>query len=216
MGKRGKKRKAAVRRQAVATQAAAVEPDPAPTPDAAGGPSAAGAPAEQRTAAAEPAAAAGDRRDFLALAGKLVVGLTALGGVAGGLRLAVADFAAGPPPRFSLGVPADYKMQTLTWLRGRDLFVLHDPNGFGAFSARCTHLGCTVQRSADGFACPCHGARFDPLGRVTAGPARTGLPWYAVWLETDGRLWIDLEREIAPGTRSLAALEAAGRAELEP
>jgi len=213
MGKRGKKTKAAVRRQAVATQAAAVEA--VPEPGAAGEPPPARARADERSAAAEPAAG-GDRRDFLALAGKLVVGLTALGGLAGGLRLAVADFAAGPPPRFSLGVPADYKMQTLTWLRGRDLFVLHDPNGFGAFSARCPHLGCTVQRSADGFACPCHGARFDPLGRVTAGPARTGLPWYAVWLETDGRLWIDLERKIAPGTRSLAALEAAARAELEP
>ena len=147
MGKRGKKTKAAVRRQAVATQAAAVEA--VPEPGAAGEPPPARARADERSAAAEPAAG-GDRRDFLALAGKLVVGLTALGGLAGGLRLAVADFAAGPPPRFSLGVPADYKMQTLTWLRGRDLFVLHDPNGFGAFSARCPHLGCTVQRSADG------------------------------------------------------------------
>ncbi len=214
MGKRGKKTKAAVRRQAVATQAAAVEA--VPEPGAAGEPPPARARADERSAAAEPAAAGGDRRDFLALAGKLVVGLTALGGVAGGLRLAVADFAAGPPPRFSLGVPADYKMQTLTWLRGRDLFVLHDPNGFGAFSARCPHLGCTVQRSADGFACPCHGARFDPLGRVTAGPARSGLPWYAMWLESDGRLWLDVEQEIAPGTRSLTALEAAARAGFEP
>ncbi len=211
MGKRGKKRKAAVRRQAVATQAAAVEPDTAPKPGAAVEPPADPARADERSVAA-----GGDRRDFLVLAGKLVVGLTALGGVAGGLRLAVADFAVGPPPRFSLGVPADYKMQTLTWLRDRDLFVLHDPKGFGAFSARCPHLGCTVQRSDDGFACPCHGARFDPLGRVTAGPARSGLPWYAMWLETDGRLWVDVEQEIAPGTRSLAALEAAARAGLEP
>lgn len=41
-----------------------------------------------------------------------------------------------------------------------------------AWSARCTHLGCRLDRVIDGVVvCPCHGSRFDDHGRVLNGPA---------------------------------------------
>ncbi|MCX6425523.1 MAG: Rieske 2Fe-2S domain-containing protein [Actinobacteria bacterium] len=48
-----------------------------------------------------------------------------------------------------------------------------------AFSAVCTHQGCTVDydQVSKELICPCHGARFDPLqnGKAIAGPTRAAL-----------------------------------------
>ncbi|KAA0888347.1 ubiquinol-cytochrome c reductase iron-sulfur subunit [Oryzomonas rubra] len=40
-----------------------------------------------------------------------------------------------------------------------------------ALSLVCTHLGCTVNVTADGLSCPCHGSQFDRGGNVVKGPA---------------------------------------------
>ncbi|MGW2644316.1 Rieske (2Fe-2S) protein [Streptomyces sp. NPDC001393] len=49
---------------------------------------------------------------------------------------------------------------------------------FKAFSAICTHLGCTVSRVANGtIDCPCHGSKFHIAdGSVAHGPATRPLP----------------------------------------
>jgi len=51
-----------------------------------------------------------------------------------------------------------------------------------AFSAICTHLGCTVGEVAGGtINCPCHGSRYAIAdGSVVAGPAPSPLPPIAV------------------------------------
>jgi len=46
---------------------------------------------------------------------------------------------------------------------------------YAASLLNCTHMGCTVEASNDGFVCPCHGARFDKEGHVIKGPATKDL-----------------------------------------
>ena len=50
-----------------------------------------------------------------------------------------------------------------------------------AFSAICTHLGCTVRPDDDRLVCPCHGSEFETLtGRNVAGPAPRPLDAFEV------------------------------------
>jgi nucleotide-binding universal stress UspA family protein/nitrite reductase/ring-hydroxylating ferredoxin subunit len=63
--------------------------------------------------------------------------------------------------------------------RGEKLAVFVDPKGEQhLFSARCTHLGCTVgwNPAEKTFDCPCHGSRFGSDGEVVNGPAARPLP----------------------------------------
>ena len=77
-------------------------------------------------------------------------------------------------------------------------------------TAICTHLGCVpeLKTSSDaglgadldaGFACPCHGSRFDLAGRVLKGsPAPTNLPVPVYHLADENTLVIGSESD-APG-----------------
>jgi rieske iron-sulfur protein len=65
------------------------------------------------------------------------------------------------------------------------------PTGLVAYSAICTHLGCTVlpRLSEQGYiVCPCHGSVFDPAAdaRVVSGPANRPLPTLPIEVSSDG------------------------------
>jgi cytochrome b6-f complex iron-sulfur subunit len=62
-------------------------------------------------------------------------------------------------------------------LAGRPALVIRTADGFRAFWASCTHLGCTVRwrRGRGDLFCPCHGGRFDAEGRAVGGPVREPL-----------------------------------------
>ena len=56
--------------------------------------------------------------------------------------------------------------------------VYRDDEGqLHAMSAVCTHLGCVVKwnKAERSWDCPCHGSRFDAMGRVVNGPATKDL-----------------------------------------
>jgi len=57
-----------------------------------------------------------------------------------------------------------------------------------AFSSKCTHLGCTVNRVNSGkIFCPCHGSVFNATtGAVVQGPAGSPLPSVPVTVKNGG------------------------------
>jgi Rieske Fe-S protein len=60
----------------------------------------------------------------------------------------------------------------------KKIATYRDENGnLHAFSAICPHLGCIVRWDSceKTWDCPCHGSRFDALGRVLNGPAVSNL-----------------------------------------
>ncbi|MDQ4044264.1 MAG: Rieske (2Fe-2S) protein, partial [Chloroflexota bacterium] len=66
-----------------------------------------------------------------------------------------------------------------------------EPSTIVAYSAICTHLGCTVQPnlSEDGYiVCLCHGSVFDPSdnAEVVSGPADRPLPALPIEVGEDG------------------------------
>jgi cytochrome b6-f complex iron-sulfur subunit len=62
---------------------------------------------------------------------------------------------------------------------GQPAVLVHLQSGdFVAYSAVCTHQGCTVAYNNGQLACPCHGSVFDPAhgAAVVNGPAQRPLP----------------------------------------
>ena len=73
----------------------------------------------------------------------------------------------------------------------RGVSILVDYSGqWRAFSALCTHAGCTVQFTGSQIYCPCHAGYFSPVnGNVQGGPPPTSLPEYGVQI-VNGNLYV--------------------------
>jgi cytochrome b6-f complex iron-sulfur subunit len=66
-----------------------------------------------------------------------------------------------------------------------------------AFSAVCTHEGCTVTYlpGQSIIWCPCHDGRYDLNGRVISGPPPKPLPEFSVKRQPDGAIVISPEQK---------------------
>jgi cytochrome b6-f complex iron-sulfur subunit len=110
-----------------------------------------------------------------------------------------------PPSTFRIGPPeaflgtrenADISgviMVDDRWKSTRRFFVVRERDRVYALSARCAHLGCTVNWFADlrTFKCPCHGSEYHANGVNFAGPAPRPLDRLRIELNVDGQLVVD-------------------------
>lgn len=137
-----------------------------------------------------PACGCWSRRESLLVAGVAVAGsagLTACGadGVesVAGAASSVASAAAGAIQAAEIPVGGGKVFENIK------VVVTQPTSGeFKAFSAVCTHQGCTVDSVSNGvIKCPCHGSEYDiATGAVRKGPSTKPLPAKSVTVGTDG------------------------------
>lgn len=140
------------------------------------------------------------RRDVLGL-GSLWAATTALlFATLGMLRLPKAAVLSSPSKKFRVTLPEALPVGQAYVPPGRSVAVFRDPSGVWAVSAVCTHLGCIVKATAEGFECPCHGSKFAADGSVTKGPAPRALDWLKV-SAGGGSLVIDEGATVPSGTK---------------
>ncbi len=126
------------------------------------------------------------RRDFL---GRLWVGAGAALAGASGVVLFRALRSAAPPVReIALDAAVVARAAASGGAAVGELWLSGTRESPVAFSLACTHLGCRVAGAPGGFACPCHGSRFDSAGSPVSGPARAALR--RVPLSRRGDAWI--------------------------
>ena len=141
-----------------------------------------------------------ERRDFLGIAALGAFASAVALAVTGVLRLPRPTLLPEPSKRYKVGDPAAFPAGEVRKPEGRNVYVIHDEEGFYSLSSVCTHLGCIVTRSDRGYECPCHGSSFDGRGGTVSGPAPRGLDWYALSIAPDGQLVVDEGKRVKAGT----------------
>jgi len=110
-----------------------------------------------------------------------------------------------PPTTFKVGAPAEFLARGETpdpygvilvderWKSSQRFFIVREQDRIYALSARCAHLGCTVNWFQDlhAFKCPCHGSEYHGNGVNFAGPAPRPLDRLSISLNLDGALVVD-------------------------
>lgn len=136
------------------------------------------------------------RRKFL--------GRMALGGAIGaGILAALGALREVIPPlarenkKFTVGRLYDFPLNTFSLVTAHNVFIFRDYEGVRALSAVCTHLGCVLVATEEGFQCPCHGSRFNDKGRVLSGPSPRSLAYFKVDLAPDGQLLVDMSQKVS-------------------
>ncbi len=143
-----------------------------------------------------------ERRDFLGLAAMGSFVATSALATLGAIRLPMPSVLPEADSRVKIGPPDKFPRNSKIHLVKQNVWIEHDAGGLYAISSICTHLGCVAKRVDDGtFHCPCHGSRFQPDGKVSAGPAPKALEYLQISVMPSGDLVVDLQKKVSADVR---------------
>jgi cytochrome b6-f complex iron-sulfur subunit len=119
-------------------------------------------------------------------------------GLAPSARL-LADDATSAPSTVDVGLKSDYAADgiTSTWAKfPNHVSVVRHEGKIYALTTVCTHRGGILNWHPEvaSYICPRHGANFDIDGNVTKGPARQPLNRYAISVDSNGHLIVDMSK----------------------
>ena len=143
------------------------------------------------------------RRDVLGLLSMWSMTSALLFATVGIMRLPKAAVLPSPSKRFRARLSETLPDNEAFVPPGRSVALFRDAGGVYAISIVCTHLGCIVKPTANGFECPCHGSVFARDGSVVKGPAPRALSWVSVSVSPAGVV-VDEGRTVEAGTKVLA------------
>ncbi len=91
----------------------------------------------------------------------------------------------------------DFQVGKVVLFRKEKVFINRMAEGFMAMSAICTHLRCVVRwtEPREVFECPCHGAKFNPVGEVLEGPPPRPMDLYPIEIVED-KIVVDINKPI--------------------
>lgn len=92
-----------------------------------------------------------------------------------------------------IGVPGDFAAGSVSdkFSKTEKVLVAHKDGKIYALTAVCPHRKATVGVKDGAFYCPSHKSMFDITGKVTGGPATSGLTRHAIKLDDKGHLIVD-------------------------
>jgi len=121
------------------------------------------------------------RREFLYYA--WLSSLAAFAAGSGGATLAFAypRFKEGEfGGKFVVGKVEEFEDGSVTTIRDGKFFLVRQGNEFKALYQVCTHLGCLLRHSEEGFTCPCHGSKYTQDGTLISSPASRDMDEFVV------------------------------------
>jgi cytochrome b6-f complex iron-sulfur subunit len=104
--------------------------------------------------------------------------------------------------KFVVGKAEDVAEGQVVTVREGKFFLTRQGGEFKAFYQVCTHLGCLLRETEDGFACPCHGSSFDANGVLISSPAPRDMDKFAVEV-VDGNVVVDTGKRSKGQSRSV-------------
>jgi len=143
------------------------------------------------------------RREFLYYAWLSSIAAVAAGSSGATLVFAYPRFKEGEfGGKFVVGRVEDLADGSVTAVRNGKFFLVRQGTEFKALYQVCTHLGCLLRHTENGFSCPCHGSRYAEDGTLISSPASRDLDEFATEV-VEGNVVVDTGKRIKGQSRSV-------------